>query len=186
MTVFELARLAVGVCQKAGIEFMLTGAFATGCYGIPRSTKDVDLVVEVSEPGALEKIFEGMSAVVEFEDQAQFDTITWGIRHVGWTREKPHYIVEFFELYDDAFVREQFRRRVELPVPVLEKTVWVPTAEDVVVQKLRWGRRKDIDDVIDVILAQLERLDFAYMEGWCEKLGVGDRLAMVLEEVRGS
>lgn len=41
MKVEELATAVVDACEAKGVEHMLTGAFATSVYGIPRSTKDV-------------------------------------------------------------------------------------------------------------------------------------------------
>jgi hypothetical protein len=48
---------------------------------------------------------------------------------------------------------------------MLGRTTWLPTAEDVVVQKLRWGRPKDLEDARDVLAVQgTESLDMAYIE----------------------
>ncbi|MCB1099091.1 MAG: hypothetical protein KDN22_26200 [Verrucomicrobiae bacterium] len=40
MTIVELAVLSIEACEAEGIDHMLTGAFATSCYGIPRSDDD--------------------------------------------------------------------------------------------------------------------------------------------------
>jgi len=41
----------------------------------------------------------------------------------------------------------------------------------VIIQKLRRRRRKDLDDVADVMAVQADRLDGAYIHGWCEHHG---------------
>lgn len=43
MTVEALAAAVVAACEAEGVEHMITGAFAYSLYGIPRSTKDVDV-----------------------------------------------------------------------------------------------------------------------------------------------
>ena len=91
---------------------MLTGAFATSCYGIPRSTKDVDIVPAINAPSAILGIIQRLSPVVKFNEQVQFETLTWGKRQVGCTRKAPYFKVELFELFDDPFVQSQFHRRV--------------------------------------------------------------------------
>jgi hypothetical protein len=53
MKIVDLAVLAIDACEAEGVEHMLTGAFATGVYGIPRSTKDVDFVVDVRSASQL-------------------------------------------------------------------------------------------------------------------------------------
>ncbi len=49
------------------------------------------------------------------------------------------------------------------------------------VQKLRWGRSKDLDDARDVLAVQgPESLDMAYIEKWCAQHGTTGRLKAAL------
>jgi hypothetical protein len=61
--------------------------------------------------------------------------------------------------------------------------VCLPTPEDVVVQKVRWGRPKDLDDAKDVLAVQGDRLDLAYIESWCARHGTVDRLNALRAEL---
>ena len=163
---------------------MLTGAFATSCYGIPRSTKDVDIVVALNVPSEILGIIQRLSPEVKFNEQVQFDTLTWGKRQVGCTRKAPYLKVELFELFDDPFVQSQFHRRVKTFVGTLKKASFVPTAEDVVVQKLRWARDKDLLDARDVLIVQEpENLDMDYIRKWCVEHGSKGRLDETLAKV---
>ena len=118
------------------------------------------------------------------DPQVLFDTLTWGRRHVGQSRSAPPFNVELFETFDDPFVQEEFRRRREVFVPMLSRTTWLPTAEDVVVQKLRWGRNKDLDDARDVLAVQgPESLDMNYIESWCAQHGTTERLKAALNSI---
>ena len=47
MTIEQLAAAVIDACEAAGVDHMLTGAFATSVYGVPRSTSDVDVDVVV-------------------------------------------------------------------------------------------------------------------------------------------
>jgi hypothetical protein len=44
MNVERLAVVVIDACEAERIGHMLTGAFASSYYGVPRSTSDVDLV----------------------------------------------------------------------------------------------------------------------------------------------
>ena len=89
--------------------------------------------------------------------------------------------VELFETFDDPFVRSEFARRQKVFLPVLGRATWLPTPEDVVVQKLRWGRPKDLDDARDVLAVQgPNSLDMAYIENWCQQHGTRERLKAAL------
>ncbi|MEX1118503.1 MAG: hypothetical protein WEB60_06875 [Terrimicrobiaceae bacterium] len=165
MTVEQLAALVLAACEAEGVEHMVTGAFAFGLYGIPRSTKDVDVVLSLQGGDPLLCVASRLSDTVEFDRQVQFDTLTWGKRLVGTSKEPPPFKVELFELFDDPFVQAQFGRRLRRYSEQLQRETWLPTPEDVIVQKLRWGRNKDLDDARDVLAVQgPETLDMAYIQ----------------------
>jgi hypothetical protein len=181
MTLEALANKVVEAVEAAGVDFMAVGAIAAGAYGVPRSTRDVDLLVAVNVECGLGAIIKHLEPFVSFDPQVVFDTLTWGRRHVGQSRLEPPFKVELFEVFDDPFVQSEFARRQQVFVPMLGRATWLPTPEDVVVQKLRWGRNKDLDDARDVLAVQgPETLDMAYIEGWCARHGTTDRLHAAL------
>ncbi len=183
----NLEELAVQVLQAAettGVPFMAVGAIAAGAYGVPRSTRDLDLLVAVHAGGGIRALMKALEYLLEFDPQSQFDTLTWGTRQVGTTFAKPTFKVELFELFDDPFVQEEFARRQRVYVPLLQLHTWLPTPEDVVVQKLRWGRNKDLDDARDVLAVQgPENLDLEYIRTWCALHGTTNRLDSALAEI---
>lgn len=161
---------------------MVVGAIAAGAYGVPRSTKDIDLLVAVHAGQELDLLRRHLAAVVVFDPQVMFDTLTWGRRHVAQSTESPPYRLEVFEVFDDPFVHAEFSRRRRVFAPMLARATWLPTAEDVVVQKLRWGRGKDLDDARDVLAVQgPESLDMDYIRGWCLQHGTAERLTAALQ-----
>ena len=184
MTLSQLAGLVVDAAEGQGVEFMIVGALAAGFYGVPRSTKDVDFLMAFSDQTVLPKLTNSLVTHLEFDPQVVFDTLTWGRRHIGRTLEAPSLKVELFELFDDPFVQEEFRRKIRVFVPLLERTTWLPTAEDVIVQKIRWGRSKDLDDARDVLAVQgTETLDMAYIRYWCAQHKTSARLDGILESI---
>jgi hypothetical protein len=181
MKLEELAVRVLEAAESENVEFMAVGAIAAGAYGVPRSTRDVDLLVSVHLPGNVAALIRRLSCFVEFDAQVTFDTLTWGRRHVGTSSTSPPFKVELFETFDDPFVISEFARRCRVFVPILQRETWLPTPEDVVVQKLRWGRSKDLDDARDVLAVQgPETLDMPYIEKWCALHGTVPRLLEAL------
>jgi hypothetical protein len=184
MTVEELAIAVIEACESEGVEYMVTGAFAFSLYGIPRSTKDVDVVLSLAGQDPIWRVVRRLDLQVHFDPQIQFDTLTWGRRRVGTSRLNPPFKVELFELFDDPFVLKQFSRKRLLQSQQIGRECWLPTAEDVVVQKLRWGRSKDLDDARDVLAVQgPETLDMLYIQHWCTEHGTIDRLQAALDSI---
>ena len=177
MKLEELAIRVLDAAETESVEFMAVGAIAAGAYGVPRSTRDVDILVSVKVPQNVTALIRRLSSFVTFDPQVTFDTLTWGTRHVGVSSGSPPFKVELFETFDDPFVISEFDRRRRVFVPILQRETWLPTPEDVVVQKLRWGRNKDLDDARDVLAVQgPETLDMAYIEQWCGQHGTLPRL----------
>ena len=184
MTLEALAIKIIEASEAVGVEFMAVGAIAAGAYGVPRSTRDVDLLVAMKLEGGLTALIAKLEPFVEFDAQVVFDTLKWGRRHVGQSRSAPPFKVELFEVFDDPFVQSEFARRRRIFVPMLNRDTWLPTPEDVVVQKLRWGRNKDLDDARDVLAVQgPESLDMSYIEQWCAQHGTAERLKAALAAI---
>jgi hypothetical protein len=77
------------------------------------------------------------------------------------------FTIELFELSSDPHDQSRFERRRKLTL--LSREAWLPSAEDVIVQKLRWCKRakrgKDFDDVVSVLGVQgPDTLDWRYIE----------------------
>ena len=131
-------------------------------------------VIEAAEATGVEFVAVGAIAAGAYG-------LPWGRRHVGHSRSMPSSNVELVEIFDDPFVQSEFARRQKIFVPMLGRATWLPTPGDVVVQKLRWGRSKDLDDARDVLAVQgTESLDMAYIENWCARHGTTDRLKAAL------
>lgn len=181
MNLWELAADVFDAAESMDIPHMAVGAIAVGAHGIPRATRDIDLLVSIDSQKGVFQLIERLDSIIEFEPQAQFDTITWGRRHVGIARTPPPFKVELFEMFNDPFVISEFSRKIKAYVPMLSRELWLQTAEDLVVQKLRWARPKDLDDALDVMAVQTpQKLDMAYVRYWCSTHGTSERLETIL------
>lgn len=167
MTIDDVALRVAEALGAAAVPFMLVGGFSSNYYGIPRSTKDADFVVKLNTP-LIDDVSRVLGPEFEIEPQLSFETNT-GTQRQEFRVAGTVFKVEVFRLSDDAHDQERFRRRQA--VMVEGRQVFFPTAEDVIVWKLRWARAKDRDDVRAVIAVQGAKLDWSYIEGWCVQHG---------------
>lgn len=178
MTIEDVTLRVIDALNAAGTAYMLVGSFSSNLYGIPRSTKDADFVLQLQ--GDLGKAFyQKLGSDFEIEPQLKFETNTGTSKQEMRFQGTP-FTVELFRLSEDAFDQERFRRR--LTAKLFGRQTFVPTAEDVVVMKLRWFRKKDRDDIRNVMTVQRGKLDWNYIETWCKRHGT---LAL-MEEIRRS
>jgi hypothetical protein len=184
MTGQEAALAVVDALEAAGMPHMIVGSFSTNRYGIERSTHDADFVVELGGR-TIFAIKPYLPAEVRIDPQMSFETVTMTRRYVA-TVEGSYFKIEFFILSDDPHDQERFARRRGLDM--VERTLWYPTPEDVIITKLRWAllahRSKDRDDARDVIAVQDvdDTLDWSYIHKWCDIHGT----RALLDEVRAS
>lgn len=182
MTLEEATSRVIAALEEAGVAHMLVGGLTSNYYGIPRATQDADVVVQLSATDQLSRVADLLGPTFAIDSQASFETITGNIRHVVRLPDTP-FVVELFVLGDDPFQVERFRRRVPTRIPSLGDRLFLPTPEDVVVQKVRWGRPKDLEDARDVLAVQGDALDMHYIETWCGRHDTSDRLRAVLAQL---
>jgi len=166
---------ALEVC---GIPFLLTGSFASNYYGIPRSTRDADFVLQ-SQRAVGPDLAQQLGEDFILEPQLSFETNTGTFRQVLRYKKKP-FKVELFLLSQDPHDQARFSRR--RAARLFEHRVWLPSPEDVIITKLRWARGKDRDDTRDVMAVQQDQLDWRYVEDWCRRHGT----LPLMEEIRRS
>ncbi|HKB40957.1 MAG TPA: hypothetical protein VKD72_31305 [Gemmataceae bacterium] len=178
----EATVAVIDALEEVGIPYMLVGSFSDNFYGVPRSTQDVDFVLQIGEV-ALAAFSQRLGSQLRSDPQVSFELV------MDTTRNTVHltgirFGIGLFALSNDPHDQERFRRR--LRVKSLGREVVVPTAEDVIITKLRWavqGRRtKDRDDVRDVIAVQGDRIDWDYVHTWSERHGTRE----ALDEIRRS
>lgn len=184
MNLYELAARVIEALEAEGIPHMVVGALSSSVFGIPRATKDVDIVLQLQTREPLRRLEARLADVVTFDPQVTFETLTGSLRHILTAKTKPPFIVELFELGSDPFVVERFSRRRAEWSGQLKRKIFLPTAEDVIVQKLRWGRAKDLEDARDVLAVQTPaRLDMSYLTRWCDTHQTSGLLRSILAEL---
>jgi hypothetical protein len=166
-------RQIVRELDRAGIEHMLAGSFASTFHGDPRTTHDIDLVIDC-EREALDRFVRQLDPARYYVSAAAADE-AWRRRgqfnvvllESGWK-------VDLIVRKQRPFSREEFARRQ--PAEIAGARVWVASAEDTIVSKLEWARagesERQLRDVIGILEARAGELDLAYLERWVRELGL--------------
>lgn len=165
--------------RMAKIPYMITGALASGYYGLPRSTVDLDVVVRLEESD--------INRLVEAAQKTSFEINKHGalagmrIENRIVMRSPKAYRIDLWLLrskYDEmAFAR---RRRVR----IFGESAYICSPEDLVLQKLRVGRVQDEDDIVGVLIRQAGKLNKKYLTSWAPSLGVEQVLERVIARAK--
>ncbi len=176
----QAAARLVEAFEDANIPYMIVGALSSSFYGIARSTYDADIVVAAPIPD-VQRVVTSLGDDFRIEAQLSFESLTGTTRRLIRIRETS-FVIELFQLSQDRFDLQRFKRRTQILLPALGRPVFVPTAEDVIIMKLQWGRSKDIEDVRGVIAVQSDSLDWDYIHEWVTQHGT----LTLMNEVRHS
>jgi hypothetical protein len=157
--------------DQAGAAYLLDSPFSSSFYGRPSSTMSADVILDLTSK-QFSGIFDGLGTDCCVEPSERFDAIGCASSHV--VHHLPSsFKVNLLPLSGDAHDQERFRRRQE--VDFEGRRAWLPSAEDVVITKLRWsrgGRRaKDVEDVTKILAVRGASLDQAYIRQWADQHG---------------
>lgn len=173
----------IGCLERVAVPYMVVGSYSSNYYGIPRSTKDADLVVHLPSSRWAE-LARALPSEIELESQTSFEMVTSTRKELLRVKDSL-FQIEMFWLSEDAHDQSRFSRRQRIEV-FPGSFVYLPTAEDVVIQKLRWSRGakrpKDFSDTMAVLQVQGRKLDWPYIEKWCGEHGTLELLAEAKEE----
>ena len=94
MNLYELASRVIEAMEAERIPYMVVGALSSSVFGIPRATKDVDIVLQLLTREPLQRLEQRLADVAEFDPQVTFETLTGSVRHILTAKTRPPFIVE--------------------------------------------------------------------------------------------
>ena len=170
----ELLRSLIGVLEKLGLRYFVTGSIAAIYYGEPRFTNDIDVVVDLPKdripvllasfpPGEFYVSEEGLRRAVARQG-------TCNVIHVPSSLK-----IDVIIAADTMFNRSRFERaRRVRAAEDLEGTF--ASAEDVILKKMDFfregGSEKHLRDITGILMVSGEELDHDYIESWADQMGL--------------
>lgn len=155
------------------IPYMITGAWSVIFYGRPRASHDIDFVVELHQEN-LNKIMDVFGQLPE-EFLVQAESIPEAVakKSIFQVLHLPTMLkLDFWILTDEEFDKSRFQRKKM--VKILGQSMEIASAEDTILQKLRWYKmgkiEKHLVDAAFVYQIQQKNLDKTYLELWVKKL----------------
>ncbi|HUA66397.1 MAG TPA: hypothetical protein VME24_11145 [Alphaproteobacteria bacterium] len=166
--------------NRSGITYYLTGSMASNFWGIPRTTHDLDFVIQLPV-AAVTRIVQEFSGDFYIEELAvraafrpphQFNAID----------SRSALKVDFWLPKPEPFDGEMMKRRV--PVTLFAEPAWIATAEDVILHKLIWNRispsERQLADAAGIVAVQADALDKKYLRQWAGELKLTNELEQLL------
>lgn len=171
--------------NRAEITYYLTGSMASNYWGIPRSTHDLDFVIQLP-PSTVAKLVSVFSPDY-FLDEDSVRAAYQPPHQFNAIDSRSALKVDFWMPKATPFDREMLQRRVR--ATLFGEPSWITTAEDSVLHKLLWNKitpsDRQLGDAAGVVAVQSGKLELSYMVQWAEVLGVSAELNRLLSgEIR--
>jgi len=181
MTEQELLKDCLTRLNRLEIAYMVTGSMASNYWGIPRTTHDLDFVIQLP-PGSIPALVQAFKGDFFIDEQAvraayrppyQFNAID----------ERSSLKVDFWLPANTPFDREMFSRKVQRTI--LGTPAWIATPEDVILHKFYWDKltpsERQRGDAAGVFAVQRETLDLVYLKRWAGELRVEATLKLLFD-----
>jgi hypothetical protein len=183
-------KLVIEALNAAGVEYLIGGAIAEWAWGEPRSTQDLDLVVNIpiKSVNRLSKELEKRDIVVPaeiildniLEDRA--DVPINAIHIYSGLKADLYPVWQGDELRESAFRR---REQVDYGPPIGK--VYIHSPEDLILYKLMYfgfsQQSKHSRDIAAILKSKKNELDMNYIEQWAARLGLSSLWKGMLDNV---
>jgi hypothetical protein len=180
----ELLKKVALTLERLEIDYMVTGSITSSLQGEPRSTHDIDIVVNLPRSKAHDLAGAFPAPGYYLDEEALAEAISGrGMANLIDTESGDK--VDFWLLTDEPFDRSRFARRYLEELFAMRIAVSAP--EDTILMKLRWARlsggsEKQFNDAVRVYEVQYGKLDMDYLREWAGKLGLEGELERLQNE----
>ena len=162
------------------IPYMIVSSFASNYWGRPRTTHDADVVVELLPSKAT-----GLATLLANEFYAPDFVIQEAAErqdHFNVIHFQTGFKVDLWVRQNTAYDQMRFPRRLQ--GTMFDQSVWLTSAEDIMLSKLLWYKmspvlERQLQDVLEVYEIQQADLDQAYLDHWAAQLGIADLLQKI-------
>ncbi len=188
LQVSVLSQIAAALDQL-GIPYVLVGSFASSIHGMYRSTADIDILADIKTE-QVHPLYEALRDSFYVDKHVMRDAVTKR-RSFNAIHFDCVFKVDFFVAKSDDFTLAQLdRRQLRRISPDRDGAVYVATAEDTILAKLRWYQagnetsNNQWNDVLGILGTSTHTLDFDYLRNWAEKFDIADLLEKAIDDVQ--
>ena len=163
-----LARIAK-ILNDFEIPYAVTGGYAVSILGRPRSTLDIDIIIELhsSDIELFRAALKSISKISYIDEDAMKEAVQRE-SEFNFVYPESNLKVDFFVAGSDAFNKQKLARRISLDING-EKVNFV-SPEDLILSKLLWYKsshsNRQLEDAESVLKIQKDKLDFNYLKKW--------------------
>lgn len=172
----EILSLVCGFLDREGIEYVMVGGLVVNFYGIPRTTMDIDMILQIGEDD-VPKLVDFLSRNDFFASAEDMRKALGERSHCSVQDKRSMIRLDLKGMYNEMD-RRTFSRRRTFEYKGIR--IYITSPEDIIANKLVFGSEQDLKDAEGIYIRQRGKLDERYLEGICREMEVQEEL----EELR--
>jgi len=169
MTISTLLKEVTQALELRNIPYMVSGSMAMIVYTVSRTTRDIDIVIELSHE-SLESFYELFDENFHLHKQ----TVEEELQKRGMFNAIDHRTgmkIDFVIKKNSAYRKVEFERRTRHML--FDQEVWVVSVEDLILSKLIWIQEVQSGRQMEDIRSLLQtRPNISYLKKWINELGL--------------
>jgi len=167
--ILELLQRVCNSLEENNIPYMISGSIALNIYAIPRMTRDIDIVVELSE-NRIDEFVNLFPNSYYNKEVIKNEIKREGIFHI--IDHKTGFKIDFIIRKETEYFKLAFQRRKR--INEIDTELWVISLEDLIIAKFIWTQQykseKQFFDIENLLLSPDK--DIEYIKKWCNKLNL--------------
>jgi hypothetical protein len=183
----DLLRYAIGVLDRLAIPYVIVGSYGTLAYGEPRTTQDIDIVLQLN----MEKVTTFCEAFPPpdfyISEQAVRDAVRSRFQFNVLDTTSGGKIDFIFPPQTPWGIGQILRRQVRMLQPDL--SVYIASPEDIILGKLWYhsigGSDKHLRDIAGILRISGGLVDHAFVTEWATQLGYLQTWETILRTMDG-
>lgn len=184
----QVTLLVTDVLDSLEIPYVIGSSVASIFHGMVRTTMDANILANI-ETKHVAPFVTAMQNQFYIDEQSLIQAIERR-SSVNLIHLQTMFKVDIFVPKERPFDQQQLVRRISERFKAdSDKTIWLLSAEDVILAKLDWFRlggevsERQWRDILGVLKTQQDTVDIAYLQKWSKELQVQDLLERALVEL---
>jgi len=160
-TLEEFIKTVIQCLTESNIKYVIVGGLAAILYGRPRTTIDVDIIVDYTSD---DEIYRLENILKEQGFSLQPNEILDSIKdksHCSIFLEDYVYRIDLQGVYSSLDIRAIENR---LLMKIYNLDTYIEKIEDVIIGKLVYGSPQDNEDIFAIIIRQKDKIDLEYLK----------------------
>lgn len=187
MEFIELLVKIATILEKLNINYCVTGGYAISVWGRPRSTFDIDVVIQLKEEDIipLAKHLRLLSRAGYIEESSAAKAVAQG-GEFNFIHSESGIKVDFWVIQKDNEIgMNELKRKIDKIIN--GQKIYFISPEDLILSKLRWYQKsqstRHLEDIESILRISGNQMNMQYLKRWTKKQNAEHILAKILKSL---